>query len=123
MSETQDSTTESVYSGPVVSAHRDHRLHRALAWVGIVAGVVFIVAVIFFAGFALGRTSGYHGWHRGYGPVGAGQSGRDGGCPMMRNGGMMGPGGMDPDDMRPGMMRPGPASAVPSSTSPAPAPR
>jgi hypothetical protein len=37
--------------------------------VGIVAGVVFIVAVIFFSGFVLGaRTSGgHHGWghHRG----------------------------------------------------------
>jgi hypothetical protein len=36
------------------------------AWVGIVAGVVFIVAVIFFSGFILGSHSG--GGHRGGGP-------------------------------------------------------
>jgi hypothetical protein len=36
------------------------------AWVGIVAGVVFIVAVIFFSGFFLGAHSGGHrGWHHG----------------------------------------------------------
>jgi hypothetical protein len=36
------------------------------AWVGIVAGVVFIVAVIFFSGFFLGAHSGGHrGWGHG----------------------------------------------------------
>jgi hypothetical protein len=36
------------------------------AWVGIVAGVVFIVAVIFFSGFLLGAQSGGHrGWGHG----------------------------------------------------------
>lgn len=130
MSESPETTAESVYAGPVVHEHRDHRLHRVLAWVGIVAGVVFIVAVVFFSGLALGRSSGYHGWHRGYpGPMGAGQMGpgQGGGCPMMRSGGMMGPGGMDPDDMGPGMMRPGPAPSgqapsAPNSTSSAPSP-
>lgn len=122
MSENPEPATESVYAGPVVGEHRDRRLHRALAWVGIIAGVVFIVAVVFFSGLMLGRASGYHGWHRGYhsqmGP------GPGGGCPMMRNGSMtgpgskMGPGGkMDPDDMGPGMMRP---SAAPAAPSPAP---
>lgn len=79
----------------------DHRLRRALTWVGIVAGVVFIVAVVFFSGFALGRGSGgYHGWHRGHvGQMDPG--GGPGGCPMMRSGAVMGP------DMGPGMMRPG----------------
>jgi len=116
MSENLDTTTDSVPVGPVVYEQRDRRLHRALAWVGIIAGVVFTIAVVFFSGFVLGRSSGYHGWHRGY----QGQMGRDGGCPMMRGGSMMGPGGMDPDEMGPGMMRPGPASSVPSSTVPAP---
>ena len=41
----------------------------AAAWVGIVAGVVFIVAVIFFSGFILGAHSGGHrggpGGHKG----------------------------------------------------------
>nr|WP_193046882.1 hypothetical protein [Mycolicibacterium baixiangningiae] len=37
------------------------------AWVGIVAGVVFIVAVVFFSGFVLGKSSG-GGHHRDGGP-------------------------------------------------------
>jgi hypothetical protein len=42
---------------------RRNRLTAVAAWVGIVAGVVFIVAVIFFSGFILGSHSG--GGHRG----------------------------------------------------------
>jgi hypothetical protein len=120
MSETKETTTDSAIGAPMVSAadHRDRRLRHVLAWVGIAAGVVFIVAVVFFSGFALGRGSdGYHGWHRGY----QSQMGPGGGCPMMRNGGM-GPGGMGPggmDDMRPGVMRPGQSSASPSPAPPA----
>lgn len=131
MTESAENTTESVYAAPIGGEHRDRRLHRVLAWVGIVSGVVFTVAVIFFSGLAVGRASGYNGWHRGYqGQMGGqGQMGRDGGCPMMRSGSMMEPGGMgpggmmDPDDMMPGMMRPGPASSVPSTTVNSPAPR
>jgi hypothetical protein len=33
-------------------------LNRALAWVGITAGAVFVFAVIFFSGFLL--SSGWH---------------------------------------------------------------
>jgi hypothetical protein len=44
---------------------RRNRLTAVAAWVGIVAGVVFIVAVIFFSGFILGSHSG--GGHRGGG--------------------------------------------------------
>ena len=65
--------------------HRPARVYQVLAWVGIIAGVVFIVAVIFFSGVFFGRASGgYHGWHRGYQ---GGQMGPDGSmddCPMMR---------------------------------------
>ena len=71
---------------------RPSRLNQVVAWVGIVAGVMFIVAVIFLSGFFLGRSSGGHsGWHRGYdgdrdrsysGQMGPGQAGP---------GGMMGP--------------------------------
>jgi hypothetical protein len=45
------------------------RLTAIAAWVGIVAGVVFIVAVVFFSGFFLGAHSGGHrgGWHHGDG--------------------------------------------------------
>ena len=44
---------------------RHSRLTAVAAWVGIVAGVVFTVAVIFFSGFILGAHSG--GGHRGWG--------------------------------------------------------
>lgn len=46
---------------------RHSRLTAVAAWVGIVAGVVFIVAVIFFSGFILGAHSG--------GPRGGGEFG------------------------------------------------
>ncbi|OBG18617.1 hypothetical protein A5765_04200 [Mycolicibacterium celeriflavum] len=42
---------------------RRSRLGAVAAWVGIVAGVVFVVAVIFFSGFIIGTHSGGH--HRG----------------------------------------------------------
>ncbi|MCP9271131.1 hypothetical protein NM203_02895 [Mycolicibacterium sp. CAU 1645] len=64
------------------------------AWVGIVAGVVFIVAVVFFSGFFIGRSSsgsfrvGYHqpGMMMGPSQMGPGQ---------------MGPGGMTGPDQWP----------------------
>ena len=62
------------------------RLGQVAAWVIIVAGVMFVVAVIFFSGLFLGAASGSRfGWHRGY------YDGREGTCPMMGPGGMMGP--------------------------------
>jgi hypothetical protein len=63
------------------------------AWVGIVAGVVFIVAVIFFSGFILGAHSGGHrgGWHHGGGHHGFAMM-HHGGPPMFQ----MGPGGDRP---------------------------
>jgi hypothetical protein len=131
MSENPGITTDSTIGPPIVHDvdHRDRRLRRVLMWVGIVAGIVFIVAVVFFSGFALGRGSGgHHGWHRGYqGQMGPG--GGTNGCPMMRDGGMgsrgTGPGGMmgpgmDPDELGPGMMRPNQSPVSPSA---APAPR
>jgi hypothetical protein len=50
----------------VVHVHRTPRVFQFAAWVAIVAGIVFIVAVIFFAGFGLGKHSGgghHHGHH------------------------------------------------------------
>ena len=120
MTETPESTVatpETVL--PAESDHRHHRpsrLYQTLAWVGIIAGVLFIVAMIFFSGVFLGRMSGgYHGWHRGH-PNGSMD------CPMMEHGGMMGPGGMGHGGMmgpggmdHGGMMGPGqpPSSATP----------
>jgi hypothetical protein len=49
---------------------RRNRLTAVAAWVGIVAGVVFIVAVVFFSGFILGAHSGGHrGGHHGGGEM------------------------------------------------------
>ena len=62
------------------------RLNQVSVWVGIVAGVVFIVAVIFFSGFFFGRHArgwDYHGQGCGSCQMGPGDPG-----------GMMGPGGM-----------------------------
>jgi hypothetical protein len=82
MSETPDYTTETtpvvtstapvVETPAVVTERRSNRLYRALAWVGIVAGTVFIVAVVFFSGFILGRHAGgpgHFGHHRGHGQM------------------------------------------------------
>ncbi len=89
---------------------RSSRLNQAVAWVVIVAGVVFIVAVVFFSGFFVAWSSGDHyGHHRGY-------------CPMMGPGGTMGPGGMmRPGQMGPGGMMPGGPMrpGAPTTTSPA----
>ncbi len=50
---------------PPVDAERPRhsRLNAVAAWVGIVAGVVFIVSTIFFSGFFLGMHSGGHHGH------------------------------------------------------------
>lgn len=51
-------------AAPTEGRRRSSRVTTIAAWVGIVAGVVFIVAVVFFSGFVLGRNSG-DGYHRG----------------------------------------------------------
>lgn len=43
---------------PPGPAYKHSRLNRVAAWVGIVAGVVFIVAVIFGTGVIVGKHSG-----------------------------------------------------------------
>ena len=60
-------------------------LSRVAAWVGIVAAIVFIVAVIFFSGFYIGRQAG--GWYH------------DGYRVHHHPGEMMGPGQMGPGGM------------------------
>ena len=119
MTDTPESRTESETAPPRVDEprryrddryDRPNRLNQVLAWVGIIAGVVFVVAVIFFSGFWMGRVSGHHyGWHRGYyncGQMGTCQTGTGS---MMGPGGMMGPGQTSPTttpSMGPGQMGP-----------------
>ncbi|MGZ5390334.1 MAG: hypothetical protein ACXWD3_00365 [Mycobacterium sp.] len=84
--------------------------NQVLAWVGIAAAAVFIVAVVFFSGFFIGRNtdgSGFHGRYHGTpGP------------------GMMGPAMMGPNGPgSPGQMGPGqtaPNQPQPPTTTPRP---
>ncbi|WP_235192550.1 hypothetical protein [Mycobacterium asiaticum] len=66
MSEISDTpttrTSTAVAPQPV---HTTPKVFRAAAWVAIVAGIVFIVSVIFFTGFRLGLAAG-HGGHHGH---------------------------------------------------------
>jgi hypothetical protein len=67
---------------PAEVVHTTPRVFQFAAWVAVVAGTVFIVAVIFFTGYALGKHSGhaFHGHHKHH-------------AMMMRPHHMMGPGG------------------------------
>jgi hypothetical protein len=98
------------------SGHRPSRLNQALAWVGIVAGGLFIVAAIFFSGFFL--SWGMGGPHRGH--MGPGTTAC---CSEMKMDENMKPGAMmKPDErMKPGQMMPG-ATMGPAPQSPAPSP-
>ncbi|MDR3664044.1 MAG: hypothetical protein P4L86_27275 [Mycobacterium sp.] len=71
--ETPDTPTDSfppvaatTAAAPTATEHKSSKLNKVLAWVGIVAGIVFIVATIFFSGFILGAHcgGGHHGWHK-----------------------------------------------------------
>ncbi len=99
---TEPTAVETTRTAPPDRVYHHSRLNAVLAWVGIVAGIVFIVAVIFFSGFALGRHAGggHGGWHHHHWQ-GAGMS-HHGGPPMGQwrfpgggpgGPGMMGPGG------------------------------
>ncbi len=78
MSETPDHTTDpigpvatvppSLPADPVFVQDKPNRLYQIAAWVAIVAGSLFIIAVVFFSGFILGRNSdggGHFKHHRG----------------------------------------------------------
>jgi hypothetical protein len=89
------------------------RLYHVLAWVGIVAGVVFVVAVVFFSGFLMGEHSGRgHGHFGGHESRGVHFFHRPGPPPMAP----MAPG------FGPGPVSPG-GSNTPSSPTTAPSPR
>lgn len=86
MTETPRTSSESTTA--TAGRERPSRLSQAAAAVGIIAGVVFIVGVIFFSGFFLGSKSEQH---RGPQVMRCEMGGSGGGM-----GGMMGPGGMGP---------------------------
>lgn len=90
------------------SRHQPSRLNQALAWVGIVAGGLFIVVAIFLSGFFLSWSmSGPGHDHKGPAPMAC--------CADMKPGEQMKPGAMmapraqmKPDEqMKPGEMMPG----------------
>jgi hypothetical protein len=95
---------------------RASRLSQTLAWVGIIAGVVFVVAVVFYSGLLLGWSSESYGGHFGRPANHMTPGGMSGSCPMMSPGGMMGPGGMGLGET----MGPSPA---PPATAPSAPPR
>lgn len=78
MSEIPEHSASTVPVTPDEAAplHRTSRLNQAAAWVGIVAGVVFIVAVIFGTGFMLGKHSGGHGGFERHHEMGMSHRGR-----------------------------------------------
>ncbi len=55
-----DTTDSSGTDHPTSPQHRPNRLNQALAWVGIVAGGLFIVAGIFLSGFFLNWSEHTH---------------------------------------------------------------
>jgi hypothetical protein len=120
MSETTEPQTHPVTtapSDPVVvepEVRRPNRVATAAAWVGIVAGTVFVVAVIFFSGFILGKHSDGGGRSGGGHERGHGMMfdrGFPPGAPMMpmRPGQAVGPGPAGPGNAEPNQPTP-PAS-------------
>ena len=115
---------------PESSQPRPSRLNQALAWVGIVAGGLFIVAAIFFSGFFLSSSlGGPSDEHMGPGHMACCSQMKPGEQMMkpdehMKPGAMMPPGSqMAPREMMPsGMMGPdgmtGPAVHSPATTTP-----
>ena len=85
-----------------VAPARHGRLNQALAWVGIVAGGIFIVAAIFFSGFFLNWSEHMH---MGMGHATMAKEAKDC-CADMKPGDMMKHGDMKPGEMGPGMMGP-----------------
>jgi hypothetical protein len=99
---------------PKNAGRRPSRLNQALAWVGIVAGGLFIIAAIFFSGFFLSwGLGGPHHGHMGPGTM-ACCSEMKSGEHMMKSGEHMAPGQMMPG----GTMGPAPQSPAPPPSEP-----
>ncbi|OJZ75967.1 hypothetical protein BRW65_00440 [Mycobacterium paraffinicum] len=91
-------TDEGGASQPIASGPSRSRLIQALAWVGITAGGLFIVAAIFFSGFFLSWSE-----RSGMGHMGMGHGSSMDCCSQMKPGDQM----MKPEEhMKPGAMMP-----------------
>lgn len=104
MADTTDVTRPSDDPGtaqPPSAGHRSSRLNQALAWVGIVAGGLFIIAAVFFAGFFLNYSEHMH-MNMGMHHAAMSHESKDC-CADMK------PGDMKPGAMGPEMMSPHPA--------------
>jgi hypothetical protein len=68
MSETPDTPTTptTVATEPAAVAVKPYWLYRFAAWVGIVAGITFIVLSVFFAGFKIAHLGHHHCHHHGW---------------------------------------------------------
>jgi hypothetical protein len=126
MTDDAQPTDDHVTSKPTAPGPRPSRLNQALAWVGIAAGGLFVVAAIFFSGFFLSWSE-----HTGMGHMSMGH-----GSPMdccshmsgqqmmkpdehMKPGAMMGPGEqMTPGQIMPGMIGRAAQSLQPPTMSP-----
>ncbi|MBV8789880.1 MAG: hypothetical protein JOZ00_24765 [Mycobacterium sp.] len=129
-------------AGEAAALYRTPRVFLAAAWVAIVAGIVFIISVIFFTGMALGHHGGHHhhhkhpaAWmhpHRGpggpggpgqFGPGGPGGQGGQGGQSNTPSTTPGAPSGVRPS-MAPGLLPPSvfrSAAITPGATGGAPA--
>ena len=96
-------TTDVAQSTDDPAKVRPSRLNLALAWVGIVAGGIFIVAAIFLSGYFLNWSEHMH---MGMGHATMAKEAKDC-CADMKPGEMMKPGDMKTGDMKPGDMKPG----------------
>jgi hypothetical protein len=93
---------------PGTAPHHSSRLNQALAWVGIVAGGLFVVGAIFLSGYFLNWSEHMH---MQMGHAAMAHESKDC-CADMKPGDMK-PGDMKPGDMKPGAM--GPAMMGPQS--------
>jgi len=123
MTETPESRDDpnTVTGQPRYDDSAPSRLGQVAAWVLIIAGTVFVAAVIFFSGLILGWSSGSpYAWHHGY------YGGHTGSCPMMGPDGMMAPDGMMGPGAMMGPMGPGgpmgPRQTAPTTAPPTPRP-
>jgi hypothetical protein len=94
MPDTTDHTQSNDDSGTAQLRHQSSRLNQALAWVGVIAGGLFIVATVFFAGFFLNYSEHAH-MQMGMSHAPMGHEAKDC-CADMK------PGDMKPGDIGPG---------------------